>query len=187
MDLRSSVAEFFREVLAEAIKNQGLDASEPTEFYLVNLLSAFASSPVDDQPLALKLASASVAPPDERVRQLKEVGDTSLYVSGFFADSLERRHVDVDYYIQLGGRAYGELARYFRGYRPSTVFGNVYDELGQKFPQFVDVLAEISERSAVTSNSGVVQLYERWLRTGSERVARRLRRQGVLPKKTELQ
>jgi hypothetical protein len=33
----------------------------------------------------------------------------------------------------------------------------------------------------------VVQLYERWLRTGSERVAQRLRSKGVIPKKTDMQ
>jgi hypothetical protein len=189
MDLtaHASVAEFFREVLTDAIKNQGVDASQPTEFYLVNLLADFAKAQVDDQPLALKMASALFASPVERVRHLKDVGDTSLYISGFFADSLQRKLVDVDYYIQIGGAAYGELARYFRVYRHSEVFGGVYDELQCKFPRFVDVLAEISERSAMTSNIGVVQLYERWLRTGSERVAQRLRERGLIPRKTELQ
>jgi hypothetical protein len=189
MDLTShaSVAEFFHEVVTSAIKNQGVDTSEPTECYLVNLLAAFAKAPLDDEPLALKLASAAFGNPEERVRQLKEVGDRSLYVSGFFADSLQRKLVDVDYYIQIGRGAYVELAHYFRGYRHSEVFGGVYDELGSKFPRFVDVLAEVSETTSMTSNLGLVQVYERWLRTGSERMARRLRQQGVLPRKTEVQ
>ena len=189
MDLKStsSVAEFFHEVLTAAIKNQGVDASEPTEYYLVNLLSTFTKAPLDDQPLALKLATAAYASPDERVHHLKEVGDTSLYISGFFSDSLQRKLVDVDYYIQIGGAAYGQLASYFRGYRHSEVFGEVYDELGTKFPRFVDVLNEISEQTAMTSNLGLVQLYERWLKTGSEWMARKLRERGVLPRKTEVQ
>jgi hypothetical protein len=184
MDLHSSVAEFFHEVVSEAIRNQRVDTSETAEYYLVNLLAAFAKAPVDDEPLALKMASAAMATPDERVRHLKDVGDTSLYISGFFADSLQRKLVDVDYYIQIGGHAYGELARYFRVCRHSEI-GEVYDELGVKFSRFVDVLAEISERTSMTSNVGVVQLYERWLRTGSPRVALRLRERGVLPKKPE--
>ncbi len=188
MDLKShaSVAEYFHEVVTEAIRNQGVATSETAEYYLVNLLAAFTKTPPDDEPLALKIATAAQASPDERLRQLKDVGDTSLYVSGFFADSLQRRLVDVDYYIEMGGRAYGELARYFKVYRHSEV-GEVYVELHHKFATFVDVLAEISEKSAMTSNQGVVQLYERWLRTGSERVAQRLRAQGVLPKKTDMQ
>jgi hypothetical protein len=188
MDLKldASLNEFFHQLLSSTIKNQGVDTSEPTECYLVNLLATFSRTQVDDQPLALKMATAVGASPDERARQLKEVGDTSLYVSGFFSESLQRKLVDVDYYIQMGGAAYGELARYFRGYRHSEVFGEVYDELGTKFPRFVDVLAEVSEQTSV-SHASVVQLYERWLRTGSEWMERRLREHGVIPKKSEMQ
>ncbi len=187
MQLKShqSVAEFFHEVLTDVIRNQGVDASVETESYLVHLLSAFAHNPPDDQPLALKVADAAQAGPDERAQKLREVGDTSLYVSGFFSDSLSRKLVDVDYYICLGGAAYGQLAHYFRGYRKHEGFGLVYDELGEKFPRFVDVLAEISESTSMTSNLGALQLYERWLRTGSAWMERRLRELGMLPKKTE--
>jgi hypothetical protein len=105
-------------------------------------------------------------------------------MSGFFQEALNRKLVGVDYYIQLGGSAYGELARYFRVYRHSDVFGDVYGELGTKFPKFVDVLAEISERTSVTTDLSLVQLYERWLRTGSEWMERRLREHGVIPVRT---
>src|SRR5262245_22874414 len=60
MDLKphASIAEFFHEVVTDAFKNQGVDASQPTEFYLVNLLATFAKGAPDDQPLAIKMASA---------------------------------------------------------------------------------------------------------------------------------
>jgi hypothetical protein len=187
MDLKvnGSIAEFFQDRVSEAIRNQGVDATTPTECYLVSVLSEFLKSPPDDQPLALKLAAA-VNSPDERVRQLKDVGDTSLYVSGFFADSLQRKLVDVDYYIQMGGAAYSELARFFRGNPNSAVFGEVYDELGVKFPRFVDVFAEVAEET-MSGNLDLVRLYERWLRTRSEWMERRLRAQGVIPPKGDLQ
>jgi hypothetical protein len=190
MELKSDLNEFFQELLSSTIRSQGVEATPPTECYLVNLLSTFSHQSLDDEPLALKVASAVFSSPDERARHLKEIGDTSLYVSGFFAESLERKHVDLDYYIQMGGAAYGELARYFRVYRQSPVFGEVYDELQHKFPKFVDVLAEISETTSVSSPRAVVHLYERWTRTGSEWMARRLREHGLLPKdkkKTEMQ
>jgi hypothetical protein len=178
LKLSTSLSEFFQDRISQAIRNQGVDASTPTECYLVSLLSEFTTSPPDDEPLALKLAKA-VQSPDERVRQLKDVGDTSLYVSGFFQDSVQRKQVDLDYYIQMGGTAYSELARYFRSNPHSAVFGEVYDELGAKFPRFVDIFAEVSEQGG-DSNADLVQLYERWLRTGSEWMARRLRAKGVL-------
>ena len=64
-------------IVTAALKNQGVDTSETTECYLVNLLSTFIKAPLDDEPLALKLATCVNASPDERIRQLKEVGDTS--------------------------------------------------------------------------------------------------------------
>src|SRR5438270_2574230 len=130
MDLKvnASLAEFFHDRVSEAIRNQGLDATTPTECYLASLLTDFTKAPPDDEPLALKLAAA-VSSPDERVRQLKDVGDTSLYVSGFFADSLQRKLVYVDYYFLMGGAAYNELERYFRGNPISADDGDVYDQL----------------------------------------------------------
>jgi hypothetical protein len=184
LKVSASIAEFFHDRVSSAIRNQGVDTTTPTECYLVGILSEFTTSPPDDEPLALKLARA-VHSPDERVRQLKDLGDTSLYVSGFFADSVQRKLVDLDYYIQMGGAAYLELARFFRGNPHSVVFGEVYDELGTKFPRFVDVLAEVSERTT-SSNADLLQLYQRWQRTGSEWMARRLRALGVLPPSGDL-
>lgn len=178
----ASLSEFFHDALARALRNQGVAAADEVEAYLVNLLSAFSTSTLDDEPLGLKLASAQVAAPEERIRALRDVGDTSLYMSGFFADSLQRRLVDVDYYISIGGTAYGQLARAYE--RRHTGFGEVFDELGHRFGEYVEVLAEVSQESSLGSSAGVVQLYERWLKTGSEWAERRLRKSGVVPRRT---
>lgn len=186
MDLIShrSVSEFFRQAVASAIRNQGVDTTELTEFYLVDLLSTFARMTLDDgEPLGIRLAQATLAAPEERAKTLRGIGDQSLYVSGFFAESLHRSLVDVDYYIRIGGSAYRQLAR-----MPSRrEQAEVYLELSGKFPRFVDVLAEVSEGGAVETAAGLVQLYERWLRTGSEWIARKLRARGVLPGGGEIQ
>ena len=181
MDLGTNVSlsAYFHEAVTSAIKNQGVDTSEMTEFYLVNLLADYAKQPLDDEPLALSFAEAQMASPEQRAQRLREIGDRSLYVSGFFSDSLQRRLVDVDYYIRMGGSAYRQLAR--MPPRGRNALPEVFAELSGKFPRFVDVLAEVSELSALKSDTGVVQLYERWLRTGSEWIARRLRAKGVIP------
>ena len=77
----------------------------------MQLLAAYAAQPIEERPLALRLLEAIEAAPRERRTQLREIGDTSLFISGFWADSLADKLVDVDYYIDLGGTAYGELAR----------------------------------------------------------------------------
>jgi hypothetical protein len=98
-----------------------------------------------------------------------------LYVTGFFAESLERRLVDADYYKELGGAAYGELAR--RLSRSSIC--EVYEELAGNFPRFVDVLADVRSRVNFVG-SDIAKLYQQWLHTRSDWIERRLRALGML-------
>jgi hypothetical protein len=166
-----------------------------TEFYVVNLLADYAhpqtstlpQAPIGQEPLAIKLCQASQShTPDEQLRLLKDVGDESLYVSGFFGESLTRSLVDVDYYINMGGAAYGQAARLIRIAPHGDRFGDVFSELADKFPQLVDVLGEVSGSNATTTQAGVLRLYERWVRTRSEWIGRKLRASGLLPYGTAL-
>jgi hypothetical protein len=107
---------------------------------------------------------------------LKQIGDLSLFMSGFFADSLHRKLVDVDYYVSIGGTAYTALSRY-----ETDAFSQVFAELADNFVGFVDVLSEVSERTSCSSNSDLLRLYERWLKTGSRRSGQLLAERGVVP------
>ena len=174
-----SVAEFFHEVLSEALQRQGVDASAHAEFYLVNLLTEFSHGALTDQPLALWMARAQEADGAQRLQELRAIGDHALYVSGFFADSLERKLIDSDYYISIGCSAYRTLAAHAAdsGGRRSH---DLYGELSGKFPHFVDVLAEVSTQTRVSSsNRDLLRLYERYLKTGSAQAERQLRRLGL--------
>jgi hypothetical protein len=146
---------------------------------VVNLLASFMhlDSPGAraDEALGVRLVKALAAEGAKQRDELRHVGDLSLFISGFFSDSLNRRLVDVDYYIQLGEHAYASLAR--RDGR----FGDVFDELSGKFVAFVDVLSEVSEHSAITSNSDLLRLYEKWLRTKSRRSGDLLVARGIVP------
>jgi hypothetical protein len=183
MDLESSIESFFRSEVERALTVEGLGAGTLVEHYLVQLLAAYAAQPISSTPLALKLLGAVEAAPRERRVQLREIGDTSLYVSGFWGESLEEQPVDVDYYIEMGGSAYGELARGGPGWTGDP-FGGVFGELASKFPRFVDVLATISRRTArSTENQDLVHLYRRWQRTRNPSTQARLSALGVvLPK-----
>jgi len=173
--LASSVDEYFHEVVSDAVAAVDLDASEPASWYLVGLLGEMTRTRLTDEPLGLKLA-APPADPGERVRTLKQVGDTSLYVAGFFAESLTRSLVDVDYYIGIGQSAYAQLARSLGGNQSLT---EIYNELAAKFPRFVDVIAEIRKRTDFAT-ADVSRLYEIWLRTRDEWIEKKLRAVGVL-------
>ena len=178
MELHSSVSGFFHEEVTRALQTTKVGAADATEFYLVNLLAEFTKvTKVDEEPLALKMAQASGASPEGRVRALREIGDTSLYVSGFFADSLTRKLIDVDYYIAMGGSAYGQLAR---GVAP-TVLREAWTELSDKFREYVDVLSEVRSNTAFAAGgSNVLRLCEEWVKTGSEWLEKRLLASGIV-------
>ena len=87
--------------------------------------------------------------------------------------------VDVDYYIRMGGTAYGTLASTTpTGVRQRT-FASVFHELAQKFGDFVEAIGEISDRGRRYTPRDILRLYERWLATGSERARQRLDELGV--------
>ena len=169
----SSVEGFFREILGEALSHSRMQVAPSTEYYLVSLMGEFAKGRISDEPLGLKLVSTSQTA--DRVAALKEIGDTALYVSGFFAESVNRQMVDVDYYIGMGGAAYGELA----GRMGGSSVGEVYTELSERFPAFVDVLARIRTQVNFAGHD-VVALYQEWLRTRSDWIEEKLTKMGVL-------
>jgi hypothetical protein len=180
-----SVREFFRDLLSRAIENQRAQVQPFTELYLVNLLHEFLMAEAlyvqapdgswHQKPLAFLLKEALEEEGPARVQMLRRLGDTSLFVSGFFPDSLSRQSslVDVDYYIAMGGRAYDAVARH-------AFERTLWEELSEKFRLLVDLLNEVSERTLASTNAGLVRLYERWMKTGSERLAGMLAREGVL-------
>jgi hypothetical protein len=174
--------EYFKELIESAVARQRLRIGEFTEYYLVNLLCGFvrvgdsAPAALDSEPLAVRLAQALDSGGIEQRARLRSLGDLSLFVSGFFSDSLNRKLVDVDYYVSMGEYAYASLSR-----AESELFAEVFAELADKFCSCVDVLTEVSERSALTSNTDLLRLYERWLRTGSRRDGQLLIERGLVP------
>ena len=175
---RESAAEYFKELVEGALAHQRIAAGELTSFYVVNLLTGFLQRPAeeDETPLAFRLALALDAAGMRQRANLRQIGDSSLFISGFFADSLNRKLVDVDYYVSIGGTAYTALSRH-----EADAFSPVFAELAENFVRFVDVLSEVSERASVGSNADLLRLYERWLKTGSPRSGQLLAERGVVP------
>lgn len=175
---RESASEYFKELVEGALARQRIAAGELTSFYVVNLLTGFLQRPADedDAPLAFRLAEALDAAGTRQRTSLKQIGDLSLFMSGFFADSFERRLVDVDYYVSIGGTAYTVLSRF-----ETDTFSSVFAELADNFVGFVDVLSEVSERASCSSNADLLRLYERWVKTGSPRCGQLLIECGVVP------
>ncbi|MCI0507581.1 MAG: hypothetical protein L0Z73_15925 [Gammaproteobacteria bacterium] len=89
-----SLQEYFFDSVNAAVKNQRIDTSDETIYYLVNLLTAFSRSEdlfvysedgVSLKPLALMYTDVlSEIAPIERIRILQKLGDTALFICGVF-------------------------------------------------------------------------------------------------------
>ncbi|MGB5257525.1 MAG: hypothetical protein WBN07_02290 [Woeseiaceae bacterium] len=187
----ANLLDYFRTSVEGVIAEQGVDVKPHATYYVVNLLTLFSRSEelYDDdgelfglKPLALMLADASdAATLEQRNQTLQRIGDVALFISGFFADSLATHAVDIDYYIHMGGSAYGSLSsetrRTFRG----RAYADTYGELADKFQVLVDVLNEVRDRERQDSDTDLLRTYQVWRKTGSKRAEQLLRQQGVVP------
>ena len=184
----SSLKEFFKQLVGQVVSRQKVTIAEVTEFYVVNLLSEYATAEKfftrltdgkkDTEPLALLYARALQQDRDEKIQTLRKLGDVSLYTAGFFRPALEDRVVGPKYYEQMGRTAYGAVAE-LTGHS----FAGVYEELCQKFGALVEVLEEIAARGLCAQGpQGQVKVFEAWSRSGNGRLEEVLVDVGLMPK-----
>ena len=178
---RESPMEFFKAQVEDALERQRVKTSEWTAYYVVNLLTTFVvarhpAARAVEEPLGPRLIRALHADGSDQREELRRVGDASLFLVGFFPDRVRARLADVDYYISLGGSAYGKLAEH-----DDEAFADVFGEMAEKFVSLTDVLADISERGTVTPNRDLLRIYDRWQRSGSQRDQDLLVTRGLVP------
>lgn len=188
---QTNLQAYFQSSVTDALRKQGVATQAETEHYIVNLLTSFShterlyprgAGQARFQPLAHLYAEAlGSESPVVRNQLMQRLGDVALFIAGVFADSLNRRLVDVDYYISMGGAAYSYLSDSGREGARWRAMAEVFDELAQKFVEFVDILAEVCEGGRPRHDADILRLYEIWLRTGSRRAARQLRNLGIEP------
>ena len=152
---------------------------ELTAYYVVQLLAGFLERPgddADDEPLAFQLA-----------RALESGGPAA---AGQPQTDRRRLAVHLGVLLRLPSPQAGRrrLLRQHRRQRLRRAqpadrghLLPVFAELADNFIGFVDVLSEVSERSSCGSNTDLLRLYERWLKTGSPRSGQLLVEQGVVP------
>ena len=186
-----SLQDHFHHLLVDARDNQHVDVSDVTTHYLTSLLVSFASADTlfyqDEEgtrikPLAIMFCEAhQEASPALRYQGLRHLGDTALFIAGMFPGVLHRKPVGLDYYIAMGGSAYGSASNIVERMNYSEAFTEIFTELCHHFTLLVDVLSEVAENSNLNNQSDILVLYEQWLETGSKRLEKKLRAAGIEP------
>jgi hypothetical protein len=186
-----NLEDYFRTSIDDVMTRQCVDVDPHATYYVVNLLTLYSRSEElyeDDgetyglRPLALMMADAAdAASTEQRNYSLQRIGDVALFIAGFFAESLADKPVDIDYYVTMGGNAYGSLSEEVRGTFRGNTFAPIYRELAVKFQVLVDVLNEVRDAARRESDVDLLRTYEIWMKTGSRRARHLLRQNGVVP------
>jgi hypothetical protein len=182
----ASLRDWFRDHLAEAETQQKIGLDEATREYVLQVLESFSGrdatiteelEDLSNEPISMQLMRAMQAPPGRRFQMMRHIGDYSLYLTGFFVDSISRTHNDEQYFVQIGSTAYrGAACALPRG--ESNPFRTLYDGLSTRFGDLVGLLNDVSER-CFRGEQDVLRLYDRFAATGSRRLATRLAHLGV--------
>lgn len=116
--LESSLQCYFYDLLNELNRKNSTPLSNETIFYSSLVMDKFGLSHqyfveqegrIKEKTLGLKLMQACHLPKSKRKRELQDIGDTALFVCGYFSDSLNNKMIDIKYYHDVGIAAYSKL------------------------------------------------------------------------------
>lgn len=170
--------------------------TDQAQVYVIHLLcefmrseNVFAGTEHGDKPaLALMLQRAQEADPSEAVSIYKHMGDSSLYLTGYFADSARSTIVSRDYYLSMGETAYSSVASCMRS--SAATSSALFSELADQFSRLVDLLGMVALHGDRTqkklSDKKILSLIERYRRTGSKEVLQTLKAHGVDPETADV-
>ena len=178
-----SLSAFFHEEVGKTLDGSKVDVTPATIIYIVDMLVGFSNPPSETTktmttPLIFCLDEARRSTGAEKARKLRAIGDSVLYVSGFFPEHVYGR-VDRKYAVAIGSVAYDGVAETLR---MSARQASTFSELSSKFSFFISILSGIAERANARQahgESGLLSLYGRWVKTGSKAAAEELEARGI--------
>lgn len=144
----SSLKHYFYSKLDELNKKSLCPVPQETIFYSSTILEKFSISEkffevrdgkMSEKILGQKLLLAGQMSEKEQTRTYQDVGDTALFVCGYFRKSINQKMNDISYYYNLGKMAYSKL--------------NDTKSAEFEVPSFYHILATCFENVAVLMSS----------------------------------
>lgn len=108
---KSELNDFFYQKLFKINQVVQNPVPERLLYYSSNLLVyySFTTNLQNEKNLGQTLYQAGTYPFEKQAQVYKDVGDTSLFLCGYFAPSLNKKILDHTYYEQMGVSAYNRL------------------------------------------------------------------------------
>ena len=188
IEIVTSFKAHFEELLTEGTQSLGVTLKPQIRDYLVLVLenhvateSLFPKEYTEDgtrvpTTLAEMWLTAHQLEGSQRRERVRLVGDRALYISGYFADSLKRKIVDIDYYIQMGEGAFQFLAQDSQ----DQIQAHTFTILANHFSTWVDVFHYVAQKTFIHNHGDILRLYETYLKTGSGWAQQQLLEHGVV-------
>lgn len=179
--------DFFYQEVKKAQKKQSIQLTENVEFYLVQLMCDFIrvnEQNCFDECLVILLKKALESLPNEKIALYKKLADTSLYFCGFYQDYFANKSFDIKYYVSMGESAYLALSQLMTGKKTTyhTTMSQIYKEMSESFLHSIDILLCISEQTNQSKHArSILNIYDAWINTESEKLARDLLDRGIIP------
>ncbi len=178
-----TLADYFRERLQELGADLNPTPQEDTLWYMGNMLARFGDrdqlfcydeGDLGIRPLAMLYKDAQeTSDHRERCLILRQLGDVALFVGALFPESYARRGILKDYFVGMGGGAYGYLSENARQNR------HVFSELASTFTRMLELVARACSKETQFDASDVLHLYQRWRRNRDPRLEEQLRALGI--------
>lgn len=176
-----NMQEYFKGALSLALERSRTDLSDEVQAYLVYLLADFARSDKvyagvnrgEEPVLVLLLERAMEASPGEANRIFKQIGDSTLYLLGFFGEKTRAAGVSSNYYFSMGGDAYLRLA--------NNTKQTVYHQLSDDFERLVCLLRQVSLADKTPSPEQIMAWVQEYQDSGSAELKSLLIQNGVHP------
>ncbi len=186
--------QYFQEAVEEAFVERKIKTFPYVKSYVVDILKHYlfvenlydmedSSGKKTRSTLAEMLLTAQQLGVQEKREKLKKLADSSLYISGFFSDSFQRKIIDIDYYVDMGKTAYSELSHNV----DEDTFAKLYKEIARQFIPLVDVLSVISQRASMTNKENILRMMDVYAKTGSPLIEETLAEKGVFSSATKNQ
>lgn len=183
-----NINEEIYEIVSENEKKVSLELNDYSKLYLLNTMKNliekndfFYTEIIGEDSLGEAFMRAFTKDLLGKIKTLKAVGDLCLIYSGFFPDKLNRKLVDIDYFIKLGQLSFLALYRIYSTMNSVSDLKNLYLEVSKEFLKIVTVMLEIARKFKLLNEDNLLKVYERWQKTGISVLYNILRERNIIP------
>lgn len=156
--LESSLQCFFFESLRLMNQKVLSPLSQETIFYSSLVMDNFGESSklfiqednkTKEKILGIKLLESVNLSREKQKIELKDIAETSLFICGFFSDSLNRKIIDVNYYESLGKAAYQRLNHLIPDFYDVPSF---YNQMARNFGEVTLLMNLVAKECSAQSD-----------------------------------